>query len=647
MSENTFKQKNKYYFDNFVSKGPVRILIGLGVVSLLLVFLIAAISWLLGMAPGKNIFELIWMSLMATFQSNSVPFESGEGMGVSINYIIPMILVTLLGFFVVSIVIGAISNGIQNKIEQMRKGRTLVIEKNHTIILGWSEQIFTIISEIILTAADNRKKYCVVIMGNKDKVEMEEAIKDKVGSTGRVKVVCRQGSPNEITDLKIVNLNTSKSIIIISPDDCADPDSSIIKTILAITKSPDRRQEPFNIIAQIRDPQKAVVAKIVGKDEVEIVLVGELISKIMAQTCRQYGLSIVYTELLDFGGVEIYFKDEPSLKGLTFAETLFKYEDSIVIGLFNEKNNTTILNPPMDTVIKEDDQMIIISESILTVIPSGKKESEYQIDHTVILDKKNAPLPPEKTLILGWNWITTKIIKELGNYLPENSSLTVIAEQSGGAEMISVECEKTFQNIRIEFRNKNITDRKVLDELIAENYDHVIILCYDKLPPQEADAKTLVTLLHLRDIKEITGKNFSIVSEMLDIRNRNLAEAAKVNDFVVSDKLISLILTQLSENKNLNAVFDSLFNPEGSEIYLKPASDFVKLNTEVNFYTVTQSAASRGEIAIGYKIEALSDELSEDNPEKGRGVIIDPPKSNTVTFTEQDRIIVLAEHQVC
>jgi hypothetical protein len=35
---------------------------------------------------------------------------------------------------------------------------------------------------------------------------------------------------------------------------------------------------------------------------------------------------------------------------------------------------------------------------------------------------------------------------------------------------------------------------------------------------------------------------FSIVSEMLDLRNRELMESAKVDDFIVSDHLVSLML---------------------------------------------------------------------------------------------------------
>ena len=103
--------------------------------------------------------------------------------------------------------------------------------------------------------------------------------------------------------------------------------------MLAITNNPNRRAEPYHIVAEIREPKNMDVARMVGKDEVELVLVGDLISRIIAQTCRQSGLSVVYTELLDFGGDEIYFHEEPALVGKTFGEALLAYEDSAVIGL--------------------------------------------------------------------------------------------------------------------------------------------------------------------------------------------------------------------------------------------------------------------------------------------------------------------------
>jgi hypothetical protein len=166
----------------------------------------------------------------------------------------------------------------------------------------------------------------------------------------------------------------------------------------------------------------------------------------------------------------------------------------------------------------------------------------------------------------------------------------------------------------------------------------VIALANVNLEPQEADARTLITLLHLRDISEKDSTPFSIVSEMLDLRNRELAEVARVDDFIVSDHLISLMLSQLSENGKLYSVFTDLFDPEGSEIYLKPITDYVAAGQPVNFYTVLEAARRRGEVAIGYRVVS---EMRD--PEKAYGVRTNPKKSQEVIFTPEDKIIVLAE----
>jgi hypothetical protein len=131
---------------------------------------------------------------------------------------------------------------------------------------------------------------------------------------------------------------------------------------------------------------------------------------------------------------------------------------------------------------------------------------------------------------------------------------------------------------------------------------------------------------------------FSIVSEMMDIRNKQLAEVTKADDFIVSNKLISAMLSQLSENRELKTVFDDIFDAEGSEIYLKPIKDYVKHGKEVNFYTVCASAARRNEIAIGYRRCCFAHDA-----DKTYGVVVNPNKPDKIIFDETDKIIVIAE----
>ena len=125
---------------------------------------------------------------------------------------------------------------------------------------------------------------------------------------------------------------------------------------------------------------------------------------------------------------------------------------------------------------------------------------------------------------------------------------------------------------------------------------------------------------------------------MLDVRNRELAEVARADDFIVSDRLVSLMLAQLAENRRLAAVFADLFDPEGAELYLKPVEDYVQTGRPLNFYTVVEAAAQRQQVAVGYRVRAEAADAS-----KAYGVYLNPEKSARVTFAPGDRIIVLAE----
>ena len=77
-----------------------------------------------------------------------------------------------------------------------------------------------------------------------------------------------------------------------------------------------------------------------------------------------------------------------------------------------------------------------------------------------------------------------------------------------------------LKNLTITLKEGNITDRDLLDSLNVPSYNEIIVLGYHGIDIQEADAKTLITLLHLRNMSEQCNKHFNIVSEMFDVRNR-------------------------------------------------------------------------------------------------------------------------------
>lgn len=638
----------RYQFDNLMSKGTFAPLVLLLFSSLLLVFIISIALLttnsfptnddnLLGISNPQNvnILEVMYMTLLRMLDPGVISNDPTNP-----QFIFFMLLSTFLGLFVISILIAVVNSGVINKISDLRKGKSFVYETNHIVILGWSFQVFPVISELIISNLPKHNPV-ISILADKDKVFMEDEIKSKVGKTFNTKIVCRTGNPIDIHDLGIINLNEAKSIIIIAPDS-KDPDSNVIKTILAITNNPHRKPHPekYHIVAEIRDPRNVVIAEIAGKDEVQLVVFDHLISRITAQTCRQPGLSVVFTELLDFSGDEIYFADEPKLFGKSFVEAMYSYDTSTVIGL-RYANGDIELKPKFETTIQNGDKVITISESQEKIILS--KITNYNIDNSAIKPfSYKSVIMPESTLIIGWNRRAPLIINELDNYVAKGSTITIVADSPNVEYDLEDQCDNlTHQTL--EFRRGDTSSRKVLDSINLEKYNHIIVLSQSGLEDVQAtDARTLSTLLHLRDIADKKGQKYSIVSEMLDDRNRELAEVTNTDDFIVSVKIDSLMLSQIAENLELKMIFEDIFTAGGTAIYIRPASDYIELGKPVNFYTVMESARQKGHIALGMKIQSSENRYSSDI-KLAHGVIVNPQKQKEFFYTKDDSIIILAD----
>ena len=75
----------------------------------------------------------------------------------------------------------------------------------------------------------------------------------------------------------------------------------------------------------------------------------------------------------------------------------------------------------------------------------------------------------------------------------------------------------------------------------------------------------------------------------------------------------------------------------GSEIYLKPATDYLLPDTSANFATVIEAARRRGQTALGYR----GREAFHQPPRYG--VVLNPDRTVPLALSADDRVIVLAE----
>jgi ion channel POLLUX/CASTOR len=509
----SLKDKFQYFLDRVFAKGPLVLILWLGAGAIVLVGATYLAAILIpGIQPDKQgPVEVFWDILFQALTPN--PFDVTS----PLPFLLIILVVTIGSLFLVSILIGSLTSGIESKLEKLRQGRSRVIESDHSVILGWSHQVFYIVGELIEANKSRKKRSVIAILAEKDKVEMEDAIHMRFPKTANSRIICRSGSPKDPHDLDIVNPHTARSIIILPPEE-GDPDTSTIKTSLALTNNPNRRTEPYNIVAEIRDKRHKSAIDIIGRsDNVHVVVGRDVIAQIMAQTSLQSGLSVVYTELLNFEGDEIYFQAEPSLVGKSYGEAQKAYEDSCVIGIFGEDKQSR-LNPERDTIIGKGDKLITIAEDDDKMVRS--KLLTYPVQETLISHiKSDDPKKLVKNLILGWNDEATTIVRELDRYVASGSTITIVADEKFREEM---ELKIPLSNVKIEVKAGDTIDPDTLVELCKVQYDHALILDDMTLDVQDSDARTLITLLHLRDIAAREEKPFSVVSQMIDLRNREL-----------------------------------------------------------------------------------------------------------------------------
>jgi ion channel POLLUX/CASTOR len=615
----------RYRFDSAMSRGIGIVILWLAGITVGLVFVAALVLTVFGVGINEDktpsLLERFWQSLLRILDPGTFSGDAGWPLRIT------MLLVTLLGVLIGGSLIGLIVAAVDNKVEQLRRGRSVVVERDHTLILGWSPRVFTLIAEIVEANA-NQRRSCIVILASEEKPAMEEAIRERVGNTRSTSIVCRTGDPSSPQDLLIANADEARSIVVLAAGEDGIADAEAVKAVLAVMTSESRRAGG-TVVAELNDAETARALHEASQGNVVTVRAADVIARVTAQACRQSGLSIVWRNLLDFSGDEIYFRVEPELEGRTYGEALLAYDTSSVIGR-RAADGTIAVNPAMGTVFEHGDAVIAISADDDTVVVTGFADEDAP---GVVL----TPPASDRTdclLVVGWSHLGPVVLRELDEFASDASTVDVVVDPDlvDSGELVDLDLERlgvTYQSV-----GGNLDELSA--QIRARRYDKVIILGYRSgLSPAEADARSLLTLLILQQslAANASDQRPRIVTELLDARDVDLARATGADDFVVSDELSSLMLAQLAERADLEDVFADLFDVEGSAIALQPASWYVP-SESVPFRRVVAAARARGETAIGYR--------TAHGPDGFPAVALNPLKTDFVALGAEDQIVVIA-----
>ncbi len=620
------KSKLRYWFDNQMASGTGALVRLLFIVTAIAVFGVGLLVYAIfnreaGYASG------VFTALLHIMDPGTMA-EDGDG---SVFYIVFMLVVCFIGILLTSTLTGIICNAIDDRVQELRRGKSVVVEQNHVVVLGTDNGIYTIISELI-EANLNQKREALVIMDDKiPKDEMDERIRQRFPDTKTTRVICRSGSICDLNDLSVCSIDTCRSVII-----NADDDFLTIKSILAVTKLiKESGNKNCYITAVIRDEHNIQAAEIAGEGYAEILSFRDAMSRIIAHTSRHAGLSAVYTELFDYDGSEFYIEEHPEVIGKPMFELNLYFPVSIVAGL-KKKDGRILMNPDPETLVEAGDKLILFAEDDGVSKPS---EEAAAVDQNSVLTKRVAEEPlTNDILILGYSRNIPTILGEEDHYVAEGSLVT-IAIPEDQAEHLEELNALQFRNIHLEVLVTDIYNRDKLEQLLKNENTLVLVLADadDKMTDEDAemkDAKILMVLLQLKYLSA-KGHRMKVTSEVLRAENQELAEITEVNDFVIGRNISSLILTQISQFRELKDIFHELLTEEGSEIYVRPAKHYIHIERPVNIYTAGYAAAIRKEVLIGYR--------KYDKETDSYTIVSNPPKDSMVQWGEDDCFIVIAE----
>lgn len=619
MRNATTGQKLRYWFDNLMSKGTVSLLLLLGVITATVAVVGGLAAVALGGPDGtgaESTGSSIWFTLMHALNTGVLAKEEG-----TVAYLAVMTLVTLVGIFITSFLIGTISNAIKEKIANLQEGRSTVIEQGHVVIIGFDENVTNIIEELAL-ANKNQRDSVVVVMAEHDKTDMEEVIRDRIDDLHGMRVICRKGRPDSTKSLDKCSLDTCKSIIVNLEDDFMT-----VKTILACKSLLEEQgNRDAYMTAVIRDRDVLHPAAIAGGDVAEVLNFQKTIARLMVQSSRHPGMSDILSELLSFKGNEIYVERVAGASGLSLGEVNLRLPSSTAIGMV--RGGVPMLNPDSSEVILEGDELILIArddEQTALQAPATPDEARFQL-------RPDVRDLPQRLLVLGYSDMLKQILLEADANAAPGSQVT-IAVAPGKLEDVSLPDEGDLKRTTVELRECKLHKRNVLEGLVAEMPTAILLLADPELDDEEADARTLMLQLQLNDIADEIGSDVPLIVEMNSPRNQQLAQMMRATDFVVSGRVTAKMMVQVAEQRHKKAILNDLLSDGGSSIYMKPITRYVQVDHAVDFYTLGASAARYGEIAIGYK---RFDEAG------GFEVSVNPRSKAAVTFGPYDDLIVVA-----
>ena len=614
----SFRHRVRYRFDNLLSRGTWAALLFLAGITLAGVLLasafLAMFSATFDGSQDTSWLEDSWQSMLRVIDPGTMAGDVGWGTRLL------ALLITVFGILIAGTLIGLVATGIEQRVGELRRGRSPVVESGHVVILGASSRLPVVVEQLAL-AHRSRRRNAIVVLANREPDELWDDVRGYADSLYSTRLVFRWGDPTRTSDLAIANVREARAVIVL-----ADDDAGAVKAVLAAGAALGGFDR-IPIVVDLDDPEPAEGLTLACGGSVEPLVAKRSVARIMAFALREPGLSQVVEELIGFRGADIHIHEAGDLTGRSFAESVFRFTNARSIGRICPDGSVEI-NPAPETPFDRGDRLIVIADD--DHAPKvGPREPPDR-------DQESVASPPsthdglERVLIIGWNALGAQLIAALGNTAAPGSSAEVIYD-TALFEPSELPAGRESGLKTTLTPTTSVSWREGVADLIGD-ITSIVLLGYRRgMTIEEADSRTLLNLMLLRsDLRARGGIAPRIIVELLDADNVDLARVTGADDYVVSDAVISRLMAQLAEQPERGPVLRSLYAGDGSSLHLIPAEG-IGLGRDVRFDTIVAAAYTYGLLALGWR--------SAD--ERGGKVVLNPDNDEQVRLLDGDQIVVI------
>ncbi|MBQ6655279.1 MAG: hypothetical protein IJM79_07145 [Erysipelotrichaceae bacterium] len=606
MNKPSLKDRFTYWFDNQMSKGSVGLVRILLIFTLLVVLLIAAIIFSCGFSEDQGFIGVLWDSLATIINAWMPSFEEG-----SIGYICMMALAALAGLLVTSVLIGIFSSAIEEKIVGLRKGNSLVIEKDHIVLIGFYSGEYTLLRQLILAARDQP---CTIVIGAEmERDELEENISDNFEIPDNVRIVCRTVDPLDSVSLEKLAISSCRTVIV-SPTD----DDRTVKILLALSHLVEKcGLTDVRINSILAKDENRFPPLLAERHNITALQFSDARGKLIAHSCNQAGLSRVFRDIFDFEGSELYIIRRSQMTGLSFRDLLGQMDGGVPVGIVRDEK--IMMNPEDDQPLQEGDELLVYAPTEDSALLTENTSASPPKPRAV----RGRPERVSNTTIFGNRSSLLVILRELPDTV---NKVTLVNYDKFNYEKVKKICKS--REFELELTDGDERDENVLYEIVKDS-EHVIIQS-NYGDEEEADMHTIFLLLNLREVREKHGLKFNITAEMRREKNQVLIETGDHTDFIVASNMSSLLLAQLGENPRLLPAFREILSNEGNELFMKKATE-LHCTGDFEVSQLRQLLFDQGCIMLGIM--------------NGKGeYLLNPPLKERVKLGAADSVIVFAEN---